>query len=186
MSEQKFCLQCDDGTLLVHGKQDLVARVGKLESTVPAVSGWHCPACGECEFDPGEGQRFSAAVEALRIELNKQRGAALRASRKKLHLRQADAGRIFGGGVTAFSEYENGKTQPPKSTVLLFGLLDKHPELVVDVFDIAKEQFTDDAGFYPIVNIKSKKKVNQNSNVSELNLVDCVILEDSRKTHSLA
>ncbi|PRD70484.1 type II toxin-antitoxin system MqsA family antitoxin [Malikia spinosa] len=184
MSEQKFCLQCDDGTLLVHGKQDLVARVGKLESTVPAVSGWHCPTCRECEFDPGEGQRFSAAVEALRIELNKQRGAALRASRKKLHLRQADAGRIFGGGVTAFSEYENGKTQPPKSTVLLFGLLDKHPELVVDVYDIAKEQFIDDVGFYTIVEIKSKKK--SNSNLSEIKLVDCVILKNSIKAHSLA
>ena len=185
MSEQKFCLQCDDGTLLVHGKQDLVARVGKLESTVPAVSGWHCPACGECEFDPGEGQRFSAAVEALRIELNKQRGAALRASRKKLHLRQADAGRIFGGGVTAFSEYESGKTQPHKSTVLLFRLLDKHPELVVDVCDIAKEQFIFDAGFYPIAKTKSKKKGDSNSSIEELESFCRAALKDSSKKHSL-
>ena len=142
MSEQKFCLQCDDGTLLVHGTQDLVAKVGKLEATVPAVSGWHCPACGECEFDPGEGQRFSAATEALRIEWNKQRGAALRASRKKLHLRQSDAGRIFGGGETAFSEYERGKTQPHKSTVLLLELLGKHPELMQEVRALADERFS--------------------------------------------
>lgn len=186
MSEQKFCLQCDDGTLLVHGKRDLVARVGKLESTVPAVSGWHCPACGECEFDLGEGQRFSAAVEALRIELNKQRGAALRASRKKLNLCQADAGRIFGGGETAFSEYERGKTQPHKSTVLLFGLLDKHPELVVDVYDIAKAQSTCDAGFYPIVKIKSKKKVSSDSSAKELESFYRAALKDCPKKHSLA
>lgn len=142
MSEHKYCLQCDDGTLLVHGKQDLVARVGKLESTVPEVSGWHCPVCGECEFDAGEGQRFSAAIEALRIELNKQRGAALRATRKKLHLRQSDAGRIFGGGETAFSEYERGKTQPHKSTVLLLELLGKHPELMQEVRALADERFS--------------------------------------------
>ena len=63
MSEQRFCLQCDDGTLLVRERKDLVARVGKLETSVQAVSGWHCPTC--------EGQRFSATIEALRAEVNK-------------------------------------------------------------------------------------------------------------------
>lgn len=140
MSEQRFCLQCDDGTLLVRERKDLVARVGKLETIVQAVSGWHCPTCGECEFDIGEGQRFSAAIEALRAEVNKQHGAALRANRKKLHLRQADAGRIFGGGVSAFSEYERGKTQPHKSTVILLELLGKHPELMSEVRALADER----------------------------------------------
>ncbi len=140
MSESKFCLQCDDGTLLLHGKQDLIAKAGKLETTVHAVSGWHCPTCGECEFDAGEGQRFSAAIEGLRTEWNKQRGAALRADRKKLQLRQADAGRIFGGGESAFSEYERGKTQPHKSTVLLLALLGKHPELMSEVRTLAGER----------------------------------------------
>ena len=137
MSERKFCLQCDDGTLLRHGKKDLVARIGPQQATVEAVSGWHCPVCGECEFDAGEGQRFSMTLETLRVEVNKQRAAALRASRKKLHLRQADAGHIFGGGASAFSEYERGKTQPHKSTVLLLALLDKHPELMNEVRPLA-------------------------------------------------
>lgn len=165
MSEQKFCLQCDDGTLLVHGKQDLVAKVGKLEATVPAVSGWHCPVCGECEFDLGEGQRFSAATEALRISWNKQRGAVLRATRKKLHLRQADAGRLFGGGETAFSEYERGKTQPHKSTVLLIQLLGKHPELIDEVYELSKNQFSYEVKIYPA--LKTEVKVNANSNASK-------------------
>jgi HTH-type transcriptional regulator/antitoxin MqsA len=53
--------------------------------------------------------------------------------RKKLGLKHAEAGKLFGGGVSAFSEYERGKTQPHKSTVLLLKLLDKHPELLDEV-----------------------------------------------------
>ena len=37
------------------------------------------------------------------------------------------------GGVNAFSEYERGKTQASKSTVLLLKLLDKHPELLKEI-----------------------------------------------------
>ena len=64
----------------------------------------------------------------------------MRANRKKLHLRQADAGRIFGGGASAFSEYERGKTQPHKSTVILLELLGKHPELMSEVRALADER----------------------------------------------
>jgi HTH-type transcriptional regulator/antitoxin MqsA len=58
---------------------------------------------------------------------------SLRAIRKKLGLKQAEAGRLFGGGVSAFSDYERGKTQPHKSTVLLLKLLDRHPELLKEL-----------------------------------------------------
>ena len=59
--------------------------------------------------------------------------AELRAIRKRLGLKQAEAGKLFGGGTSAFSEYERGKTQPHKSTVLLLRLLDKHPELLKEL-----------------------------------------------------
>lgn len=52
---------------------------------------------------------------------------------KKLGLRQAEAGQLFGGDASAFSEYECGKNQPHKSTVLLFRLLDKPPELLAEL-----------------------------------------------------
>jgi HTH-type transcriptional regulator/antitoxin MqsA len=57
----------------------------------------------------------------------------MRNTRKKLKLTQADAGRLFGGGASAFSEYERGKTQPHKSTVLLLRLLNRHPELMAEL-----------------------------------------------------
>lgn len=133
MSEKRFCLQCDDGTFLVHEKRDLSFTYRDRTGTVPAVSGWHCPVCGECEFDDGEGKRYSAVMDAFAASVDSELAASLRAIRKKLGLKQADAGHLFGGGVNAFSEYERGKTRPPRATVLLLRLLDKHPELLAEI-----------------------------------------------------
>jgi HTH-type transcriptional regulator / antitoxin MqsA len=133
MSDKRFCLQCDDGTLFEHGVKDLVIKINDLSTTVPAVAGWHCPVCGECVFDSGEGKRYSEALATLRQSADQQRAASMRAIRKKLGLKQAEAGRLFGGGASAFSEYERGKTQPHKSTVLLLKLLDRHPDLLKEL-----------------------------------------------------
>jgi HTH-type transcriptional regulator/antitoxin MqsA len=134
MRNPAFCLQCDDGTLLEHLTKDVSITIDDLSVIVPAVEGWHCPVCGEIEFTERESsQRYSEALAALRTTANKNRAESLRAMRKKLGLRQADAGKLFGGGVSAFSDYERGKTQPHKSTVLLLKLLNKHPELLDEV-----------------------------------------------------
>jgi len=133
MSERRFCLQCDDGTLLAHGARDLSITIAPLHTTVPQVWGWHCPVCGDCHFDDQEGDRYGAALDALRAQFDADMAASLRATRKKLGLRQVEAGHLFRGGSSAFSEYERGKTQPHKSTVLLFKLLDLHPELLDEI-----------------------------------------------------
>jgi HTH-type transcriptional regulator/antitoxin MqsA len=119
--------------LLVHGAKDVTITIEALAATIPAVSGWHCPVCAECEFDDGEGQRYSEVLSALRKLADKQRATELRVIRKKLGFRQADADRLFGGGVSVFSDYECGKKQPHKWTVLLLKLLGKHPELLNEV-----------------------------------------------------
>jgi len=131
----RYCLQCDDGTVLRHETKDITSEVGGEPFFVAQVSGWHCPACGDIEFDlgSGEGRRVSDAIEAASARADERRAKALRATRKKLKLTQAEAGRLFGGGSTGFSEYERGKTQPPKSTVLLLRLLDRHPDLLQEL-----------------------------------------------------
>lgn len=53
--------------------------------------------------------------------------------RNKLGLSQKQAGMIFGGGINAFSRYETGKAQPPKSLLLLLKLLDKYPHLLKEI-----------------------------------------------------
>jgi HTH-type transcriptional regulator/antitoxin MqsA len=136
MRTPPYCLQCDDGTLLEYGRRDLAFTYHGNTLTVSALQGWHCPICGECEFDEGEGQRYGAAVDAFAAEVDAEEAAWLRSTRKKLKLKQAEAGKLFGGGISAFSEYERGKTQPHKSTVLLLRLLDKHPELLKELVEL--------------------------------------------------
>jgi HTH-type transcriptional regulator/antitoxin MqsA len=41
--------------------------------------------------------------------------------------------RFLGGGVNAFSRYENGKTKPPLALVKLLKVLERHPELLAEV-----------------------------------------------------
>lgn len=108
----------------------------KGESTViPHVSGDLCPACGEFVLDAGE----SARVSALMLEFNKQVNASIvdpafiAGVRKKLALDQREAAEIFGGGVNAFSRYENGKTKPPLALVKLLKVLDRHPDLLSEI-----------------------------------------------------
>lgn len=50
--------------------------------------------------------------------------------RKKIDLDQRQSVEIFGGGVNAFSRYENGKIKPP---LALVKLLDRHPELLNEI-----------------------------------------------------
>ncbi|MBK6999446.1 MAG: type II toxin-antitoxin system MqsA family antitoxin [Rhodoferax sp.] len=136
MEEKRFCLQCDENhvlSFLEYGARDLSFTRNGRTHTVPQVFGWHCPVCGDCHFDAGEGERYGEAMDAFSAQVDAEIAAALRATRKKLGLRQVEAGHLFGGGSSAFSEYERGKTQPHKSTVLLFKLLDKHPELLNEI-----------------------------------------------------
>ncbi|MDR2189520.1 MAG: type II toxin-antitoxin system MqsA family antitoxin [Azonexus sp.] len=131
-TKPRYCLQCDDGTVLEFSTRDTSGDIEGEPYLVKQVRGWHCPVCGEIEFaqDDDSALRFNNAVNAARASANERRAKALRSTRKKLKLTQAEAGRLFGGGASAFSEYERGKTQPHKSTVILLRLLDRHPELL--------------------------------------------------------
>jgi HTH-type transcriptional regulator / antitoxin MqsA len=53
--------------------------------------------------------------------------------RKKLALDRRKATEIYGGGVNAFSQYENGKPKPLPALVKLFRVLDRHLALLGEV-----------------------------------------------------
>ena len=120
---------------LVHDTRD-VPYIYKGEAGVlPQVTGDFCPACGEAVFDAVQSRR----VGTLMREFSKQVNASIVdpafiiGVRKKLDLDQREAGEIFGGGVNAFSRYENGKTKPPLALVKLLKVLDRHPDLLAEV-----------------------------------------------------
>jgi HTH-type transcriptional regulator/antitoxin MqsA len=83
-------------------------------------------------LDAAESRRVSTAMLAFQQEVNAQSidPSFIVGVRKKLALDQREAAEIFGGGVNAFSRYENGRTKPPLALVKLLRVLDKHPDLL--------------------------------------------------------
>jgi HTH-type transcriptional regulator/antitoxin MqsA len=108
----------------------------KGETTIiVAVTGDFCPACAESVLGAAESDRVMREMRAF----SKQVNAAIvdpgfiANVRKKLALDQREAAEIFGGGINAFSRYENGKTKPSLALVKLLKVLDRHPDLLNEV-----------------------------------------------------
>ena len=118
---------------MVRGKKNAIVEYRGHRATVRAIDGWHCPACREVEFVGKEGTRYAEALEKLRLKIHAEESAELARIRKKLNLSQRRAAAIAGGGVNAFSRYENGKARPVAAVINLFRLLDKHPELIDEI-----------------------------------------------------
>ena len=128
------CPICGAGKL-VHDTRD-TPYTYKGESTIlPQVTGNFCTACDESILDAAESRR----TMKLTLAFNKQINASIVdpdfivGVRKKLDLDQREASEIFGGGVNAFSRYENGKTKPSLALVKLLKVLDRHPDLLSEV-----------------------------------------------------
>ena len=120
---------------LIHDTRDLPYTYKGETTSIPAVTGEFCPACAESVLDAAESDRVMREMRAF----SKQVNAAIvdpkfiAIVRKKLKLDQREAAEIFGGGVNAFSRYENGKTKPPLALVKLLKILDHHPDLLDEV-----------------------------------------------------
>lgn len=120
---------------LVRDTRDM-PYIYKGESTIiPALTGDYCPACAEVVLDMEEAERLGQQIR----EFSQQVNAAIVdpqfivGVRKKLKLDQREAAELFGGGINAFSRYENGRTKPPLALVKLLKLLDRHPDLLNEV-----------------------------------------------------
>ena len=120
---------------LIHDTRD-ISYAYKGESTmIPAVTGEFCPACGEVVLNREHGDRYSEMIGVFQRQVNSAfvDPGYITQVRRKLDLDQRQAAELFGGGVNAFSRYENGKTKPPLALVKLFKLLDRHPDLLVEL-----------------------------------------------------
>ncbi|MDH0731737.1 type II toxin-antitoxin system MqsA family antitoxin [Pseudomonas sichuanensis] len=123
------------GAELAPDTQDMPYRYKGELTLIQGVSGDYCSACGEAVLSHDEAMRVSEQMSAFERRVNTALvdPAFISAVRKKFDLDQREAGEIFGGGVNAFSRYENGKTTPPVALIKLFKLLDRHPELFEEV-----------------------------------------------------
>ena len=128
-----ICAACGTHDSLVLEVRDMPFAYHEQSTVIDNVHGIFCTACNEGFADPAhpaDWQRLGEEIQRFTHKVDAALAVEMRTMRKKLGLRQADAGKLFGGGISAFSEYERGKTQPHKSTVLLLKLLNKHPELL--------------------------------------------------------
>jgi HTH-type transcriptional regulator/antitoxin MqsA len=128
------CPSCG-AAALVRDTRDLPYTYKSKTTVLPDVMGDFCATCDESILSAAESRR----TMLLMLAFNKQVNSAvvdphfIAAVRKKLALDQREAGEIFGGGVNAFSRYENGKTKPPLALVKLLKVLDRHPDLLSEV-----------------------------------------------------
>ena len=120
---------------LIHDTRDQPYTYKGETTVIAAVTGDFCPACAESLLDAAESNRVMREMRAFSKQVNAaivDPGFIVRV-RKKLDLGQREAAEIFGGGINAFSRYENGKTRPPLALVKLFKLLDRHPDLLGEI-----------------------------------------------------
>lgn len=114
-------------------KKTLTVKFKSLEKEVHDLS--LIEEDGEVFFDPDTDSAeryFNARLELIK-EYKKSQASFLKEARMSLKLTQKEAAIITGGGVNAFSRYENCKTTPQDSVVNLFKILLKHPDEVHDL-----------------------------------------------------
>ena len=120
---------------LVHDTRDRPYTYKGETTLITAVTCEFCPACDESVLDLAESERVLGEMRAFSKQVNAAivDPAFISSVRKKLQLDQREAAELFGGGVNAFSRYENGKTRPPLALVKLFKVLERHPELLSEI-----------------------------------------------------
>jgi HTH-type transcriptional regulator/antitoxin MqsA len=122
-------------TELIHDTRDLPFTYKGETTLIAAVTGDFCPTCAESILEASESERVMREMQLFSKQVNAAfvDPAYIAHVRKKLDLDQREAAEIFGGGVNAFSRYENGKTKPPLALVKLLKVLDVHPDLLNEV-----------------------------------------------------
>lgn len=126
---------CCGAADLIHDTRDMPYTYKGKSPTVPKVSGDFCPACGEVVLNREHGDRYSEMLGQFQRQVNVAYvdPAYIATMRKRLDLDQRQAAEIIGGGVNAFSRYENGKTKPPLALIKLLKVLERHPDLLNEV-----------------------------------------------------
>ena len=126
---------CCGAAELIHDTRDMPYTYKGEVIQIPAVTGGFCPSCGEAVLNREHGDRYSDLLGQFQRQVNAAYvdPAYIAKVRRQLDLDQRQAAEIFGGGVNAFSRYENGKTKPPLALVKLLKVLERHPNLLSEI-----------------------------------------------------
>ena len=127
------CPICAKGTL--HDSVKTVAQKYKGHTWTSKTCGAFCDHCADGFAEPDDKEE--AAWLAFRDQVDAAEATELVRIRKKLKLTQLAASHLAGGGKNAFSRYERGRAKPVAAVINLFRLLDRHPELLIELEDAA-------------------------------------------------
>lgn len=126
------CPSCNHPEMV--GKtRDEKLSLGDQSLTLHGMKGEFCPECEEGVWDDESYRRYTEAQAALLRAVRGDVSADIRRIRKNLKLTQAELSEVFGVGKVAFSRYERGETRPPAPLVKLLKLVERHPDLMVEV-----------------------------------------------------
>jgi len=109
---------------------NLVAQVQKVPFTYKGKTieldqtGEFCQSCQEGFLNPAQSRLSDPALKAFHNEVDGLLTPnQIKAVRKGLHLTQAEASRLFGGGPMAFSKYERGEISHSRALDIVLRLL---------------------------------------------------------------
>ena len=93
--------------------------------------GWQCETCDEGVLEGDDNAFHDAALHEVmaRAKGSPMSPLAIRAARETVGLSQREAGRVFGGGATAFYKYETAKAVPSEGMANLLRLALQRPDL---------------------------------------------------------
>jgi len=126
------CPACGHPKMVAKTKDETLSY-GSHSLTLHAMHGEFCSSCGEGVWDTESYRRYTEAQAALLRAAKGDISADIRRIRKKLNLTQTELAKSFGVGKVAFSRYERGETRPPGPLVKLLKLIERHPELLVEI-----------------------------------------------------
>ena len=126
------CPACGNLEMITKTQDETLSYAGQ-SMTLHLMKGDFCPACGEGIWDEESYRRYTEAQTAIIRAVKGDVSAEIRRIRKNLKLTQAELSEVVGIGKVAFSRYERGETKPPAPLVKLLKLVERHPDLLVEI-----------------------------------------------------
>lgn len=120
----------ETGLPMVRGSRPLSVSY-KGRKTVIDMPGWYCDGSGEGIHTREDMKVSDLALVTLKAQVeNLATPEEVRQTRIGFGLSQAEASRIFGGGVRAFQKYESGEVLTSRAMTNLLRSAARHPEEV--------------------------------------------------------
>ena len=126
MTKEKGCPVCGEGRLTRRVQMTAIIYRGVTKQVEDHFS--VCDACGLEQADAKALKQNKRAVIKAKKEVDGLlSGAEVLAIRKRLGINQEQASRIFGGGPTAFTKYENDDVSQSEAMDKLIRVADEFP-----------------------------------------------------------